>query len=122
MSKVTADNLNDVMGFDHVIRVTANGEVEDGPEGEYAPELSIGDADDMRLVQQAAETGWELMHGYSGQYSFNGPVMHASEYIGGRMAEDILKGPGLYVAVTVEIDDPDEEDAAGWAVAFKADE
>lgn len=122
MSKVTVENLSDVMEFDHVIRVTENGEVEDGPDGEYAPELSIEDADDTQLFQQAAETGWELMRGYTGQYSYNGPVMHASEYIGGRMAEDILSTPGLYVAVVVEIDDPDEEDAAGWAVAYKPTE
>ena len=126
MTEATADTLSDVMDFGHVIRVTETGEVED-VDGEYAPELYVDvDADgqeypgtDTRLHESAERQGWELLTGCTGQHCYNGPVMHSSEYIGGRMAEDILSEPGVYVAVVVEIDDPDVEDAAGWAVARK---
>lgn len=50
--------------------------------------------------------------------------MHASEYIGGKLARDILATPGLYVAVvsyaTLEDDDPEPDDSiAGWAIAYR---
>lgn len=45
---------------------------------------------------------WEPMAGYTGQYGYNGPHMHPSEYVGGGMARDILDTPGLYVCVLVD--------------------
>ena len=90
--------LNEIMEFDHVIRVT----------------------DDLRAVSEpricAPETmgmeiqgdGWEWMDGYSGQDRYSGPHMHQSEFIGGRMEVDIANTPGIYVAVVVGCDhDPD---------------
>jgi hypothetical protein len=62
---------------------------------------------------------WEPLSGYTGQYGYNGAVMHASEYLGGRLAADILDDPGVYVVVTVEVmptDDEPEPFPAGWAV------
>ena len=52
------------------------------------------DGDDHSL-----ETGWELLTGFSGQYSYNGPGMHASEYIGGGLAQHILDTTGLYTVL-----------------------
>jgi len=98
--------LNAVMDFDHVIQVHEDGTVTDGPSEVYAPDL----------YAETVSDGWELMNGYSGQYGYSGPVMHPSEFIGGRMADDILTTPGVYVAV---IADGDEEDSDGWAVARK---
>jgi hypothetical protein len=102
---VTRENLNTVMDFDHVVRVHADGTVTDAPEV-MAPSLHADELD---------SPGWTLLDGYSGQYSYAGPIMHNSEYIGGRMADDILSTPGVYVALVNY--DADGGDGEGWAVA-----
>lgn len=101
--------LNDVMEFDHVVTVHDDGTVTDGPAGVYAPELFDGEVG----------SGWELLDGYSGQYRYSGPIMHASEYIGGDMERDILDTPGAYVALVDYPSDGDEPE--GWAVARKVE-
>ena len=132
--KITAENLNDAMEFYHVIRVDAAGNVTDSPEDVYCegwvqsvltdPETDLWE-DEFNLPE-----GWQLMTGYTGQYGYNGPVMHSSEFIGGGMARDILETPGDYVALVVESDcgytqeHCSEEtgcncEPAGWVVAFK---
>lgn len=93
------------MDFDHVIRVHADGTITEVPEL-YAPEMCDG---------ELTTAEWTLLSGYTGQCSYNGPSMHASEYIGGRLARDILAEPGIYVALvdgSSEDDDPD-----GWGIA-----
>lgn len=96
--------LNAIMEFDHVIRVHRDGSVTDEP-GTSAPEAWDGEVSE----------GWTLLNGYSGQCGYSGPIMHASEYIGGRMARDILAEPGVYVAI---LDYPsDDPEPTGWAVA-----
>lgn len=116
--------LNNVMEFDYVIRVNADGSIDDGIEtpGSHTPELR----DDALEPSSSAVDKWELMDGYSGQQGYSGPMMHSSEYIGGRMADDILAAPGLYVAL-VNYTTPDEsvpeaerdayDEICGWAVA-----
>lgn len=99
--------LSEIMDFDHVIMVTAHGTVtDDTPNAPHAPELS----DDADGIESTGYASWELMTGYTGQYGYHGPMMHSSEYIGGRMARDILSTPGYYVSVYT----PDME---SWAVA-----
>ena len=103
---VTAATLNAVMEFERVIQVHADGSVTTVGNVIWAPDLYDGDL---------SGDGWELMTGYSGQHAYNGPIMHNSEFIGGRMAEDILSTPGVYVALvngTLSDDEPE-----GWAVA-----
>lgn len=107
---IPVDELNNLMDFDHVIEVHDDGTVTDAAPGIYAPEL-----DGEKLYEPA---GWRLLSGYTGQYGYNGPVMHPSEFIGGGLAKDILTEPGLYVALVVWADDPNDE-PAGWAVAFR---
>jgi len=133
-SFVTVDNLNNVMDFYHVIRVHADGTVTDSPESPYLDEA-------VRSVLVNADTwewedeinlpeGWTLLSGFTGQYSYNGPVMHVSEYIGGGLARYILETPGDYVALPMESDCGytqefcSEEsgcdcEPAGWVVATK---
>lgn len=113
--------LNDVMEFDRVIRVHEDGGVSDEP-GVYAPALDWH-SDTWHLDGK----GWTLLDGYSGQYGYSGPIMHPSEYIGGRMARDIVSTPGVYVALICSDhgDDPDASedlDPVGWAVARRDDE
>lgn len=84
--------LSDLMEFDSPITVHEDGTITSGPEGRdgWAPSLWDGELDTDR---------WSLIDGYSGQDSYAGPVMHDSEFIGGRMARDILSEPGTYVAI-----------------------
>lgn len=111
--------LNDLMEFDHPVYVTADGTVTDPPCPLYAPEL-FG-TDDSELQAQARDYGWAgLLTGYTGQYGYNGPVMHPSEYVGGGLERDILVNPGWYV-VTAVVDDGDLE-PYGWAVAYLPDD
>lgn len=101
--------------FDHVFTVTPAGTIVDGPTGVYAPEYyDDTTADELRAA------GWETASdGYTGRHGYNGPHMHASEYLGGRLARDILEDPGTYVVVVVNVlpDSEDEDpEPAGWAV------
>ena len=125
---MTVRTLDEIMEFDHPVRVEADHTVTESVPGVYAPESYI-DVDADGQVTAGAETGWleslrhqgwEPMDGYSGQYGYAGPVMHPSEFIGGRLADDIVAEPGVYVVVSVECLGPDEdsdpEEPAGWAV------
>ena len=103
------NRLNDLMQIDHVIHVDADHNVTDAPDDVWAPEVYTDDIDQGN--------GWTLLNGYSGQFGYSGPEMHPSEYIGGRLAEDIIDTPGYYVATVVC--DPDSDEVTGWVVAFK---
>lgn len=105
---ISMSTLNDVMEIDHVIQVHADGSITDAPSGIWAPSLYDGEVDDAR---------WVLMKGYSGQYNYSGPIMHDSEYIGGRMEQDIREAPGFYVALANTYLENDVLE--GWAVAFR---
>lgn len=100
--------LNDLMDMDHVIQVHEGGRFTDAPDGVWAPEVHDDNVDQG--------DGWSLMNGYSSQYSYSGPAMHASEYIGGKLAEAILETPGYYVATVVS---DGSETPESWCVAFK---
>ena len=116
-------DLNALMEFDHVIQVHSDGTVSE-PTGVYAPDLNaISDGDgshtsdtDSDLRRQAESAGWTLESGWTGQDRYNGPCMHASEFIGGGLAEHILATPGYWVALVVYEDDESEE---CWAVAYR---
>lgn len=98
--------LNDRMEFDHVIEVTAAGDVIDRPDL-HAPDL---------YDDELADPDWVLLDGYSGQHGYSGPMMHASEFIGGHMERDMLADPGVYVALanySLAEGEPTDE----WAVA-----
>ena len=119
-----ADSLNDRMDFDHVITVAADGSVADA-EGVYAPELLMGtDGDGSILaeheaayVADAERQGWRLLSGWTGQHGYRGIGMHASEFVGGRLAEHIIANPGTYVVIAIQTDDDAEPD--GWAIACR---
>lgn len=115
--------LNDIMDFHHVIRVV-NGKISDNVphDREYwAPELHW--YDDTHVFQPYLDfCGWELMNGYSGQCGYSGPIMHESEYIGGRMERDIIARDGYYVALpcdTMPDGEDEESEPVGWAVAYR---
>ena len=113
--------LGDIMDFDSVIEVDDAGRVQFRPEA-YAPDVYETDSG----IAVDGAPAWTLMDGYSRQDRYAGPVMHESEFIGGRIAEDILDTPGIYVAVVVydyTEDALDNNDGngpiVGWAIATR---
>lgn len=119
-------DLNKAMEFDHVIRVFVDGTFGDAEQGVYAPEVYVECSDDGQVTGEPVAEGWDLMTGYSGQYGCSGPIMHASEYVGGRLERDIMAESGLYVVTEVKGLRPavDElsADPVGWVVARRRDD
>lgn len=130
-------SLNTLMELDRVIRVLPGRMVTEPDYRKrvnWAPEVNVeldengqevpGGDETMRDAMRAE--GWDLMYGYSGQVGGrSGVIMHASEFVGGRMADDILNCPGLYVVLEVtglypsqEAEDNDSDDPVGWVVAY----
>ena len=99
--------LNEIMEFDHIIQVHKDGTITDS-------DMSVGSTEayfDLRVMPDGEDdfymsTGWELLRGFTGQYSYNGPVMHPSEFIGGGLERHIRETPGYYVALVVEAVEP----------------
>lgn len=102
-----AKSLNEIMEIDHPVRVDTDGTVTDtGLDNVHAPTLMDKELDDTDK--------WEFFSdGYTGQYGYRGPIMHNSEYIGGRLEKDILSTPGVYVAIVADWS-PDESMGETW--------
>lgn len=119
------NSLDDIMSIDHVIRILPGGIIDDNVPGVWSPEVHIDtdddgqilDAHEKTMIEELRAQGWEPLNGWSGQYSYSGPIMHASEYIGGGLEKHIRETPGFYVAVAVETDDAD--DPAGWLCLYR---
>jgi len=110
--------LSEIMEFDHVVRVQSGVVTDDNVADLYAPECLFGAFEDGRHIEP--NTGWTLLAGFTGQY--HGPLMHASEYIGGRLENYILTNDGHYVALVCYVlgdNTASEEEPAGWCVAFR---
>jgi hypothetical protein len=116
-------DLDERMEIDHVVQIMEDGSVIDRNDL-YAPEINV-DTDgegsilaehESDMIEDVKRQGWEMLTGWTGQYGYGGPIMHQSEYIGGRLSEHILSTPGIYCAVAVETYEEDSGDAAGWAV------
>lgn len=124
----TMENLNEVMDFGHVIEVHEDGTVTEPnvlhyPETVYQTPDSDGQCIDDEV--HGLPNDWSMLSGYTRQDGYSGPVMHPSEYLGGRLAAHILSTPGLYVSVLVDGQGPDDSHGGkdlsiGWGVAFKA--
>lgn len=108
--QATPDNLNSLVEFDCAFIVTSEG-IEDTHEV-YVPTVYNDDETDIYI--ESSE--WEALTGYTGQYSYNGAVLHSSEYLGGDLARDILEDIGGIYAVTVVEDMEDQDNPAGWCV------
>ena len=108
--QVTPDNLNSLVKFDSAFIVTSEG-IEDAHEV-YVPAVQNADVRDIYIES----TNWEALTGYTGQYGYNGAVLHASETLSGGLARDILEDVGGIYAVTVVEDMDDPENPAGWCV------
>lgn len=121
--------LDSLMGFEEVIAVTGHGRIV-RVGGVSVPEAHIGALDDdarsimpehdRALIAYFRRHGWELETGWTGQQGDhrNNPLLHPSEYIGGRLEEHIRETPGLWVAVPV-YDEGTGESTGYWAVAHR---
>lgn len=120
--------LDDIMQFDHVIMVR-NGAITE-PTGIYAPEVLFGSEDGQILAmherhvrEDLERIGWTVETGWSRQYSYSGPIMHPSEYIGGALADHIRETDGYWVAVSAEMwpyeEDDDSPEPAGWLLLHR---
>jgi len=115
-----SESLNSTMSFDRVIRI------EDGEVITFIPDDREYWPPDVHWADglEFDDDEWSLMEGYTGQYGYSGPVMHGSEYIGGRMEDDIKAKDGFYVAIVVNdiLTDENEDDydvTVGWVVAYR---
>ncbi|WP_406245869.1 hypothetical protein ACI7YT_12575 [Microbacterium sp. M] len=105
--------------------------------GIYIPTAEHDDDYDVILDGQT-DTEWRFLTGYTGQYGYNGAVMHASETMTDEAIRKAVREAGgdtfAIVAVGAHDDDnpvfPDEPDyceesgcahePAGWAVIYRA--
>lgn len=124
--------LNDIMEFDHIIHVDWNGYVTEPDKDEkgkslWAPEVEFLPGDWEMGTRADVYVGgeWEAMMGCTGQYGYNGPIMHESEFIGGGMERRILETPGYYVCAVVEKDydeETDDRELVGWVCLYREDD
>lgn len=122
-----ARRYTDDFEFGVALTVDANGQTRQ-PYGSCAvDELGIVEFDsdgqfgadaEAEWVRSCNRRGWQPVAGLTGQYAYNGAVMHPSEYLGGAMAERLAATPGTYAVVAVESFDPDggDAEAIGWAI------
>jgi hypothetical protein len=139
-------SLDDVMEIDHVIRSNGDGTVSEVEGRPYAPEVCNEMIEDLGFDRRGrrgwalrGSEPWALLYNFTGQDSYNGPVMHDSESIGGGLARAIKEEPGYYAAVAVYTIEPEEgcefcesetaneghpcpcdvHNIVGWAVAYQ---
>jgi hypothetical protein len=121
ISTTDSDNLNLDMDFGSVIYSFGDGRIADVI-GIWAPDVmgytdvdEHGEPTDWHIAEIALP--WYPMRGYSSQQGGSPDGwMHASEFVGGRMARDILSTPGFYVVVSPSWDLEQEPDE--WAVLY----
>jgi hypothetical protein len=96
------------MEFDHIIRVNEDLTIDENLDmstmdsGSYF-DLAV-DEDGTDIFEMSA--GWTLLSGFTGQDGYNGPVMHAPEYVGGGLERHIRETPGYYVVLIVNALEP----------------
>jgi hypothetical protein len=110
----------DKLDFDHPFMIR-NGTVTDAPANTYAPTVTH-DADNDISIDQLPGNTWQAISGFTGQYSYNGAVMHSSEGVSDAIAEFLAEvasdAPGTVFAVVTVADDEDD-DAIGWTVVYR---
>jgi hypothetical protein len=138
---MTDIDLHKIMEFDHVVRVRDDGTVTtQGTIGVYAPEpyieysgpfkeAQISDDQERALVAWVKGQGWDVLTGWA--LGGGLVIMHASQFIGGSLADHIRETPGYWVKVYVDIhpgeDDPEHEnnggngesEEAGWILCHR---
>ena len=117
---VTEDTLSEEMEFDHIVYSHGDGTISDA-HTMRSPYVYVAELEDGTWVEEAMDEPWDLVDGFSGQYGYSGPHMHASEYIGGGLARHILETAGFYVVTVVTpmpFNECEDVDSDEWAVAY----
>lgn len=101
-------------------RIGENGSITTVYPEACGPDVYHDETERIRIDNPTGEEWEAFSTGYTGQWmSAGSPVMHTSEFIGGRLETDMLESPGVYVVEPVEVlpDDEDEDpEPAGWVV------
>ena len=113
--KQLADEIQ-ALDFDTVFRL-ADGELIEVND-QYAPSVYNDPADDVYLD----DSRWACFTGFTGQYGYNGAVMHSSELVGTGIAQHIADYAAecddcLFSLVVVN--DLEDDDVIGWAIAYR---
>ncbi|HZL81388.1 MAG TPA: hypothetical protein VFC06_05540 [Demequina sp.] len=92
--------LNVEMEFGGAYAIGKDGTIEHT--GDYVPSF---------IDDRCDSEDWEPMHGFTNQYGYKGPVMHASEQLGGGMEDWVWEHPGTYAIVeaTYTVDEDGNE-------------
>ena len=106
----TLANIIQEMDFDHTFTLTEDGVI--GESTKYAPAVYSDPNGDILIESN----NWKPMTGKTGQYSYNGAIMHPSEQIGwgpaisGWMIEQCedMDTPQTFVFTSVEVECDDE--------------
>lgn len=111
------------MGFDVPFRIVNGEPVRLGDDAPWTPEgVEFNRGGDILIDGVVLEERgqWEALTGYSGQWGYDGPIMHASEFLGGGMAADIREDEGGIYVLKIVDDDSDCDcgdcDPVGWIV------
>ena len=83
--------------------------------GYYAPD-SIEYEESNDYTEQASP--WEPVTGKTGQYGYDGPVMHESEVFAGSLEQWCREHAGVYTLTTV--DDVETGEPFGWMLLRRA--
>ena len=98
--------------FDHVYAINGRGYIFEPPMTVYSPDVEFNP--DTR----DAESTWDILSGHSGQWQYDGNVMHPSEQWGDWAVNALSELAGdsilLFTVLVVQY----EDDAIGWCVAY----
>lgn len=103
--------------FDHVWTIQDDAVVD--AKGS-APSVYCWQTEGGAYMEEVESDEWDLVsHGMTGQYGYNGPVLHASENFSRGMAErlaELVEDYSAFATVVIEdVEDPESE-PAGWAI------
>lgn len=117
MTVPTRDTLSGLIEFDQPFTIGPDGSLS-FPREVWAPSVYLEVDGDGQYVggPDIDDDSWSFVDGFSGQYRYAGPIMHASEFLGGRMAQHVLETPGTYVVTVPYPLDGSEPD--GWVLLY----
>ena len=116
---ISADEVDRVLREGQPVSSFGNGQLGESTtpfDGSYT---LIKNDDGEYEVDESQLEGWEtITDGLTGQYGYNGPVMHDSEHVGSRLGQQILDTPGNYVVKPAEYYDGEsfESESEGWVI------
>ena len=109
--KSVADHVSKLEYSSWTINVDGTVTEHEGYDLEYLDYLDA----DMVDTPNALIEGWEPIRGITGQYGYNGAVMHPSEYIGAGLCKSMAEDGGMFYAEYVQSTN-DDDNLVGWCL------